>query len=140
MTLAVLAACQPAADPHIVGSAGVSVGADGVPIAHYATCGDSHVHEIAVRLRDGVAEGEIAPQVGAAEPADSFAHGQVVLGPDVVPQWDPDVRYWVEAQHADGDELITPAVFHRAQLDDLAGGQVLAGDGETVMLELLHTC
>lgn len=138
--LLALAACQPAADPQVVGSAGVSVGADGVPVAHYVTCGDSFVREIAVRLRDGVPEDEIAPEVGAAEPADSFERGQVVLGPDVVPHWDPDVRYWVEADHADGDEIITPAIFRRAQLDDLVDGQVIAGDGEPVLLELLHTC
>lgn len=140
MLLVALAACQPAADPHVVGSAAVGVGADGVPIAHYATCGDSHVHEIAVRLRDGVPEDEIAPEVGAAEPDDSFERGQVVLDSEIVPEWDPEVRYWVEAQHADGDEIIAPAIFQRGQLDSLADGQVIAADGETVALELLHTC
>ncbi|WP_256841720.1 hypothetical protein [Ornithinimicrobium cryptoxanthini] len=135
-----LAACQPAADPQVVGRAGVSVGADGVPVAHFVTCGESFVAEIEVRLRDGVPEDEIAPLVGSAVPADSFERGQVVLGADVVPKWDPDLRYWVEAEHADGDEVIEPAVFQRAHLDHLADGQVIAGDGETVRLELLHTC
>lgn len=140
MLLAALAACQPAADPQVVGRAGVSVGADGVPIAHFVTCGESFVAEIEVRLRDGVPEDEIAPLVGSAVPADSFERGQVVLGVDVVPTWDPDLRYWVEPWHADGDEIIAPAVFRPEQLGDLADGQVMAGDGETVLLELLHTC
>lgn len=135
-----LAACQPAADPHVVGSAGVGVGADGVPIAHFVTCGESYVPEVAVRLRDGVREDEVAPLVGSGVPSEPFGRGQVVLGVSVVASWDPDVRYSVEPEHADGDEIIAPAVFRPTQLSDLADGQVIAGDGKLVALAELHAC